>query len=412
MKAGSTITVIDIGSAKVCCCIASVLKDGGFIVIGVGYCACTGVRAGVIIDMESVGKSITKAVETAEKAANFSVKSVYVNVSGKNIKSKIVEVTASMARKVITDEDIANLLGFDSEIKHDEIIHAIPITFSVDSLHGIKDPVGMLANRLSISVNVVTAPKEQLNNILMCLEGCHLTPIGMIASSYASGICEYDNSEISVNQIIVDLGAEITSISFFYNGILCGAEMLSIGSKSITKDIAYILNITLVNAERVKVLHGAAFVSIEDERDMIFIPVMEDDNVIDLQQIPKSTLNQVIQARVEEILNSVKKTKDESIFGDDFKQSTVILTGGGSKLTGIKDFSHEILNKKVQIRQKHTSDFRDKSSVQIGNDFSVAIGMIKIANLEDTKLTKKKSSPFDKNLGFLEKTLFWLENNL
>lgn len=412
MKPGNIVTVLDIGSSKVCCCIANISGNGRFTILGIGYCMCVGVKHGVIVDIETVKISIAKAVEAAEKSANFRVKSVYVNISGKNVKSKIVNAYANIGGRIIKSEDVLNLLSFyDNENNFQEIIHAIPIMYSIDSLTGIKDPIGMIANNLSISINIVTAPKEQLKNILICLAKCHLEPKGIVETSYASGLCVCSENDVQIPNIIIDLGANTTYLAFFYNGIFCGSEIILIGGKHITNDIAYGLNISYASAERLKTLHGAAFVSIDDERDTILVPVVEDDNVIDLQQISKGTLNHIIQSRVEEILKNVKKCIEESTFKSDFSNCNVILTGGGSQLTGIRDFASEVLNKKVKI--KKTNNFNVDSSIQIENDFSVALGMIKFAQSSNIKLLNRKIlNNSNEKINFFKKALLWIENNI
>lgn len=411
MKTGSTITVLDIGSTKVCCCIASVASDGRFTVLGTGYCICLGVKAGVITDMRSVERSIAKAVEIAENTANFRVKSVYVSISGKNIRSRIVSSAISTGGRVIKNEDIVQLLSMNGSGDEDyDIIHAIPIMFTVDSQMGIKNPVGMIADKVKMSSNVVSAPKNQINNILACLSRCHLELSGIVLSSYASGLCVCDEQNSQLNNIVVDFGAGTTSVAFFYDGTFCGSEIIPIGGNNITNDIAFGLNVSKSSAERIKALHGAAFVSIDDAKDSIFVPVLEDENIIDLQQITKNTLNSIIQPRVEEILNTVKKKIDNSIFKKDFANSSVIITGGGSQLTGIKDFTAEILGRTVIL--KHTNNHGIDSKIQVENDFSVAFGMIKFAQMSELGDSKHNNiASSNSKTKIWKKMRNWLKNN-
>ncbi|MDR2765928.1 MAG: cell division protein FtsA [Holosporaceae bacterium] len=410
MKKNNIVAVLDVGSAKVCCCIADVSKEN-FKMLGVGYCACVGVKSGIIVDMKSVERSIAKAVEVAERMANFTVRSVYVNISGRNVLSRIVTITMNLGGRIVYEEDLAHLLTHcNEEDESSEVIHSVSILYCVDSLNCIKDPVGMMANQLSVSVNLVTAPKSQLHNLLICLARCHLEVIGVVASGYASGLCLTEENDSQDNQIVVDFGGGTTTIAFFYKGIFCGLESIALGGEHITADVAYGLNISTTNAERLKTLHGAAFTSITDNRDMIFAPVIEDDDVINLQQIPKSALNQIIQPRIEEILGLVKKKIDDSLFGPDFSRC-VAITGGGSVMAGLRDLASGLLNKK--IRFKKIDDFLDGSDVQIGNNFSVALGMVKFAQLSDRLLVKTKSSASgNKKAGFFRKTMNWVENNL
>ncbi|MDR2782162.1 MAG: cell division protein FtsA [Holosporaceae bacterium] len=411
MMAGSTVTVLDIGSTKVCCCIANCLIDGRFEIIGVGYCACNGVKSGVIIDIKAVERAVAKAVENAEKMVNFRVKSVYVNISGKNVESKIIKVSIKIGGRVVTNEDLLDLMNYCNQESEDRaVIHSIPILYDIDSLRGIKNPIGMVANTLNVNVNLVTAPKAQLNNLLICLARCHLDPVGIVASIYASGLCVIDADDALSNKIVIDLGGGTTSIGFFYQGIFSGMEVIPLGSKNITDDVAYGLNISTANAERLKTLHGAAFISIRDESDTIFAPVIEDDDVINLQRISKVSLNQIIQPRVEEILLIIKERIEKSVFTDSFSKS-IIVTGGGSLLTGIRDFSVGILNKKVKV--KRMGNFINVPDVDISNNFSVAVGMIKFAQISDDYLMRnKKSAKKNEKDGFIKKTLAWIENNL
>ena len=139
---------------------------------------------------------------------------------------------------------------------------------------------------------------------------------------------------------------------------------------------------------------------------MIFAPVIEDDDVISLQQIPKSSLNQIIGPRVEEILLAVKQKIKESVFGEDFSRS-VIITGGGSLLTGIKDSAESILHKKIKL--KKINDAIDGTDVQIDNDFSVALGMMVFSQICEDNLAMPRKT---EKSGFLKKVLNWIENNL
>lgn len=407
MATKNVITTLDIGSTKVCCCIAKSLDDGRFVLMGVGYCACLGVKSGVVIDMGAVEKAIAKAVEDAEKMANYRVKSVYVSISGRNVESKIVRMSLNIGGRTISSEDLVYLLSSCNKGRTDcEIIHSIPILYGVDSLNGIKDPVGMVAHQLSVNMNLVSVPKTQLHNILACLSRCHLESVGVIAAAYASGLYVMDETDMTGNLIVIDFGGGTTSISFFYNGVFCGSAVVPMGGKNITSDVAYGLNISTVNAERLKTLYGASMVSIADEQDMIFAPVIEDDDVISLQQIPKSTLNQIIQPRVDEILQAVKQKIRESVFGEDFARR-IVITGGGSLLTGIKDSVETTLRKKIKL--KKVNDAIDGTDVQIDNDFSVALGMVKFAQICEGSLISSEDSG---KSSLLKKALKWVENNL
>ena len=411
MKVGQIVAVVDIGSTKVSCCIASVSEDRSFDILGVGYCVCFGVKHGIIVDMDSVSKSIARAVESAEKTANLRIKSVYVNVSGKFVKSELINSVIEIGGRIVRRGDIEKLIY--QSVKEDpklEIIHSIPILFEMDSMVCTMDPVGMFSNILSASINVVTIPKIQLNNIIISLSRCHLEVLGIVYSGYASGLCVLGEDLNCGHQIVIDFGGGVTTVNFFYKGRFCGLEVIPIGSKNITKDIAYGINVSNSNAERLKTLHGAAFVSFEDKKDMILVPMQEENDIINLQQMSKSDLNEVIQPRVEEILKLIKEKIDNSVFKSNFAKNFVI-TGGGSMLTGMREFVSQTF--KIPVKMKRMEDFSEEFGIQIGNDFATMIGMIKFALLSDNiNINHQNESEEIKSEGFLKKTINWIENNL
>ena len=411
MKVGQIVAVVDIGSTKVSCCIASISEGGSFDILGVGYSVCLGVRHGIIVDMDSVSKSIAKAVESAEKTADLRIRSVYVNVSGKFVKSELINSVVKIGGRIIRHEDIEKLIY--QSVKRDpnlEIIHSLPILFEMDSMVCTMDPIGMFSNVLSASINVVTVPKMQLNNIVISLSRCHLEVLGVVYSGYASGLCVLSGDLNQGHQIVIDLGGGVTTVNFFYNGRFCGLEVIPIGGENITKDIACGINVSKSNAERLKTLHGAAFVSFDDKKNMILVPIQEENDIINLQQMLKSDLNGVIQPRIEEILKLVKEKIDNSVFKSDFAKDFII-TGGGSMLVGMREFMSQTFKKPVKM--KEMKSFSQEFGIQIDNDFATAIGMIKFASLsDDINVNHQNKSEENKDRGFLKKTINWIENNL
>lgn len=411
MKAGRIVAVVDIGSTKVCCCIANVSEDNHFDILGVGYCVCFGIKHGMIIDMDFVSKSIAKAVESAEKAANLRIKSVYVNISGKFIKSELINSEINIGGRIVKHEDIEKLIYRGIKTNSDvEVIHSIPIIFELDSISCTMDPVGMFANVVKANINVVTAPKSQLNNLVVSLSRCHLDILGVVYSGYASGLSVLDEDLRRENQIIIDFGGGITTVNFFFKGTFSGTEVVPLGGKNVTQDIAYGINVSRSNAERLKTLHGAAFESLDDKKNMILVPMQEENDTISLQQMPKSELNVIIQPRIEEILKLVKEKIDNSAFKEDFARN-LLITGGGSMLTGLREFVSETFKKPVYA--KKIMDFSEIGGIQIGNDFSTVIGMIKFAMLSDNiGIIPKDNSEQKEKFGLLKKTINWIENNL
>lgn len=403
------ITILDLGTTKVCCCIVEIFNDA-YKIIGVGYAACLGIEGGVVIDMDRVEDAISIAVDEAEKQANFVVESVFVSVSGKYIKSELVNIQGNIGERIITDDDIYEILNacMDYSDTH-EVLHAIPIMYTVDSISNIKDPVGMLAGRISVDVNIVTVPRAQLNNLLICIGRCHLDVAGVIAAGYAAGLFVVDKYK-NKNVLVMDAGGGTISLSFFFQGVLVGMNVLEMGGKRISEDIAEKLSISFANAERLKTLHGAAFVSLKDSHDMIFVPVIESEDVINLQQLSKSVLNNIIEARMERFLTEINKVISKSIFKENFFND-IIITGGAAELVGFAEFVGCYFKKNAIL--KTNKDVLDFIDLPVNGDFSVALGMIKYAQLEKNDRLRRKNVSFrDTGGGVVKKMLGWLEKYL
>lgn len=408
MKTRNIVAVIDVGSTKICCCIARVSADDQYEIIGVGYCMCVGMNYGVISNIDFVERSIAIAVENAEKMADVRVSSAFITVSGKNVRTRIVNLSLDIGGRIVAEQDVSYLLQM-VKMNNDqgEIIHSIPILYSIDSLHGIKDPVGMVANKLSVDLNVVSVPRMQIKNLLLCLARCHLSVDGIIASAYAAGIGVMDQDDMVNSRTVIDFGGKMTTVAFFFNGVFCGSFVIPLGGNDITKDIAYNLNTSEENAERIKVLHGAAILSVYDEIDKILAPIKESDDIINLQEVSKASLNQIIHNRVVQILTEVKRKIEKSCFQEDFLKC-VIVTGGGSLLTGMRDITSEILKTKVQIKKIRT--IVPGCDIQINNDFAVVLGMLRLANSMKNFENTSHSRINDNN--FISKTIKWFKNHL
>lgn len=411
MKHSEIISIIDVGSTKICCCIVRVFQEDDFEIIGIGTCASAGVKSGIIIDFELVEKSILRAVEVAEKAANIHVKSVYINISGKNVLSKIVSATIDIDNRIIDPSDIFELISTIKTKSPDvEIIHRIPVSYTVDEISGIIDPNGMFASKLSCEVNIITIPKSQLHNILICASRCNLKIIGIISSAYAAGIAHLSEEDKNLSTIVIDFGGGTTSASFFYNGIFCGCQTIPIGGIHITQDIGYAIGTTFANSERIKTLYGSSTISIADETDFVLAPIIEDDSVVTMQQFSKASINQVIQPRVEEILEKINSKIKTSIFKDNFGRS-IVITGGASQLPGLKDLCFRKFNKRIKTKNLEVPT--NLQNIEINNDCAVAIGMIKIAiSSKSYQRQINKTEKANNNGNFIQNILSWIQKNL
>ena len=342
------VVALDVGTNTVCVAIMKGEKKtqgdaqlglyGKTRVLGVGYQLAKGLKFGTLCNLEDLEDSILAAVASAEKEAEKGIRSVYVAIPTWSLQSHVVKTSINIGQIPVDEIHLSALLKFDtSECIDDEreIIHAFPVSYSIDGISEIQDPRGMIGDKLSAVFHVVTAPSAFLKNIKGCLNRNNIDVSGFISSTYASALAVTLREEVSSGVTIVDIGGSITSIACLYNETLLYLGYIPIGSQSITNDIATVLRITRPSAERIKILYGVSAGTTGDET--ILVSRIDEYGEEHAQNISKQLLNEIISDRLEEILERVR----EHIYNcgaDKALYQTIIFTGGGSQLSGLNEF--------------------------------------------------------------------------
>ena len=355
---------LDIGASKICCAIARVNNrnsstqslgdiNSQLRIVGVGYQVSRGIKAGKIIDLEALEDSILNAVHSAEQAANQNINSVYVNLPAGATTSHNIRAEIHLSNNGVDETHLRRLLSVnrDTSIGQDrQVIHALPLSYSLDSIEGIRDPRGMIGEKLSVHLHVVSAPVGLIRNLTSCIGRCHLDVAGYVVPPYASGLAILVEDELELGVTIVDLGGGNTTIASFHEGNLVHIDTIPLGGMSITNDIARGLAAPLAQAERLKTLYGTLIPSSSDDRESILVTQMGETDKAQAYQIPKGTLIHIIRSRVEEILELVAGSMRASSV-DPVVYQRIVLTGGTSQLQGIREMASHILGKQVRLGQ-------------------------------------------------------------
>ncbi|MGL4426636.1 MAG: cell division protein FtsA [Alphaproteobacteria bacterium] len=345
------IGALDIGTTKVCCWVGHLDENRHFKVIGMGHKASKGFAGGIVTDMAALEASIADAVSEAEKMSGETLQSVFMNVSGSYVTSTIKQVEISIPNQTVEEEDLKRLL-LQARLEQDPdavgTVHTIPLQYNLDGQLGIQDPRGMIGSRLKGVVHVMSAALGPLRNILMCVERCHLDISALVSSPYASGLSCLLDDERELGVTLVELGGGSTTIASFWGNALVYVDVIPIGSHHITNDLARGLETAVHYSERLKVLYGAAVASENDQREMVSVPQLGDLKEEFLQKIPRAVLMNMVRSRLEEIFYHVRRKLEASVFHKLLGQR-VVLTGGGSQLTGIREFAAEALKKSVSL---------------------------------------------------------------
>lgn len=356
------VTVLDVGSSKVCCIIArlSPREEGDLLrgrthdirVIGIGHHRSEGVKSGIITDLDAAEKVIRHAVDAAERMAGLTVDSLIVNVSAGRLKSETSSATVALGGHEAEGADIRKVLlagARQAMAAERNVVHSLPTGYTLDGERGIRDPLGMIGDTLGVDIHVLTSDAAPLRNLELCINRCHLSVERMVATPYASGLAALVDDEAEMGAACIDMGGGTTTISVFSNGRFVHGDSLPVGGKHVTLDLARGLSTRLEAAERLKAMHGSALPSAADDRDIVTIPgLSEDDGDEGGQQVPRAVMTRIIRARTEEILEMVRDKLNASGYGGAVGRR-VVLTGGASQLNGLPEVARRVLGRNVRV---------------------------------------------------------------
>lgn len=356
----SLVSVLDIGSTKICCVIARLvprpegkaLKGRTHVaeVLGFGYGPSSGIKSGVITDLEKAEQAVRTVVGMAERAAGLTLQSVVVNVTAGRLGSETFSAAVNLGGQEVERADIQRVLRAVNQRSvrpERSIIHAMPIGFALDGQRGVRDPRGMVGESLSVDVAVVSSETLAMRNIELVLHRCHLQVEALVATPYASGLAVLVDDESQLGVACLDLGGATTTVSVFSEGQLVYTDAIAMGGHHLTLDIARHLSVAVADAERLKTMYGSVLPGQADERDLIpIVPVGSSPDEAP-GQIPRSHLTRILRPRIEEILTAVRDRMHATGMMDVCGRRFV-LTGGGSELTGLPEVARRVLARNVR----------------------------------------------------------------
>ena len=412
MNKSSTFAALDVGSSKVCCEIAKVSREGQIKIAGYGYNASSGIKNGIVTDINKATLAVCNAVEAAEQRANERISKIIVNVSGDKVHSSIKNAAISLNKnRPINEADLNKVLekGLNKiSVDGCELIHCLPTNYRLDGGEEIKDPRNIFAEKLAVDIVLGLVPDITYRNLSTVIENAHLEIVGRAFSSYASGLACLVEDEKEIGATVIDIGGGTTSIATFRHGYPVYFSALPVGGNNVTNDIAYGLTTSIANAERLKTYHGCAFLTSKDKEETINVyPVGEEDDS-SIRQITKADLISIITPRIEEIFELVNRKLEEQGLKD-MPSHRVVLTGGGSQLPGIREVAAMVLDKEVRV-WKPKADI-NQPEVFTNPAYSTCVGLLMYAlNYTEKRPNKIINRPV-RSAGGLGKIFSWIKQN-
>lgn len=398
--------VFDIGTSKISAISANITKQGLAEIKHNIIQESNGFSAGGIANLELAEASIINAVYELEKECNKSIREAAISISGSGIKSYYVNQTLKLGSQPISKLHIKKLLhkaASNFNVPDKEAIHYFPIEFILDKEHIVENPVGLYAKELTCQVHIVAASSLTITNLINCLAKCHIEVSDVILSIYASGLSCISEEEKKLGAIIIDIGHLTSSFAVFLEGNIIYSGYVPLGSQHITADIAKTFSINLSTAEKLKHLYGSAIIDKQNMHKIIRLDDFEPNiGYHAYSTITLSKLSEVINIRMSEILNKIYN-ECNSLAVDHLIAKRVILTGSGSLLKNIKEFTASIFNKNVRIATPEIPN--GFTSPKDAYQYDVAIGMVK-SKIEQYQKNYTYEINHHKG-GMFNKMLYW-----
>lgn len=352
MAKSHTIVGLDIGSALVRTVIAELPQDDGPLkVIGVGAVPSVGIRRGIVVQPEEVAKSINSALEAAERMAGVAVNEVACSVSGADLfaQSAIGVIAVGKADGEVTEDDLIRIVE-ETQARtilqaNKEILHVVPQHYRLDDQGNIKDPVGLKGVRLELSSLVVGTGSNHLKNLVRSLELAGISAHHFIAEPLASAEAILTPKQKELGVVIVNIGANTTSLAVFEDGDLLHLAVLPVGGSHITNDIAIGLRTSIDVAEAVKVQYGHAIPTEVGKKEAIDLSQFDSQ---ESDEVSRHHVAEIIEARLEEIFHYVN-LELKAINREALLPAGVVLTGGGVLLPGAVELAKKSLRLPAQI---------------------------------------------------------------
>jgi cell division protein FtsA len=367
--------VLEIGTTTVVCLIGRSEGEGTLRVLGCGWQKARGVRGGSVVDLDEAERAIRAAVGQAEEMADTRLRAVTVNLSCGQPESRLFNVQWPVGGRAVTDSDVRRMIWearARAFAEGRETIHALPLGFATDDTSGIADPRGLHCETLTARLHLVDANATALRNLEACMSRCDLDVAELVSAPIVAGLATLVEDERQLGATVIDMGGGTTGIAVFAEGQVLHTAQLPLGGVHVTNDIARLLSTTIGHAERLKTLYGNAESSPDDEKELLPVPLVgEDDHHI--AKVPRSMVVSIIRPRLEETFELAKERLESSGLGKG-AGARVVLTGGACQLPGAREMAARILGR--QVRRGRPHQLRGLPDAASGPGFATAAGLL------------------------------------
>ena len=376
---------LDIGTSKVVAVVGVVNPAGGVEIIGTGMHPSSGLKKGVVVNIEATVNSIQRAVEEAELMAGCSISSVFVGIAGSHISSMNSHGIVAIRDREVQHLDIERVIDAAKAVAipaDQEILHVLPKEFIIDDQEGIQKPKGMSGVRLESKVHLVTGAVNAAQNIKKCIRRCGLEVDEMILEQLASSYAVLTEDEKYLGVALVDIGGGTSDIAVFKEGAIHHTGVIPIAGDQVTNDIATLLRTPTAHAEELKIKYACALAKLARPEETVKVPSVGDREPRDMS---RQSLAEVVEPRYEELFKLILEDLRRSGFEEQLAAG-IVLTGGTSKMQGVIELAEEIFH--LPVRVGSPSKVHGLSDIVNNPIYSTGVGLLHFGALEQQQLSE------------------------
>ncbi|WP_347330802.1 cell division protein FtsA [Marinimicrobium locisalis] len=367
---------LDIGTSKVVAIVGAITPEGELEVVGIGSHRSSGLKKGVVVNIESTVQSIQRAVEEAELMAGCQIHSVYAGIAGSHIRSLNSHGIVAIKDREVYPQDLERVIDAAQAVAipaDQKILHILPQEFLIDDQEGVKEPLGMSGVRLEAKVHLVTCAVNAAQNIEKCIRRCGLEVEDIILEQLASSFSVLTEDEKELGVCVVDIGGGTTDIAVFKEGAIRHTGVIPIAGDQVTNDIAMAFRTPTPHAEEIKIKYACALAKLTGPDETIKVPSVGDREPRDLS---RQALAEVVEPRYDELFTLVQAELRRSGF-EDLIAAGIVLTGGTSKMEGVVELAEEIFHMPVRLgAPQNTRGLKDIVNNPI---YSTGVGLLQYA---------------------------------
>jgi cell division protein FtsA len=300
-EARNQLVGLDIGTSKVVALVAEVTPDGRLDVIGMGSHDSSGLKKGVVVNIEATVTAIQRALEEAELMADCKIQRVFTGIAGSHIRSFNSTGMVAIKDREVTPVDVERVIETARAMPiptDQQVLYILTQEFLIDGQDGIREPLGMSGVRLEVKTHIVTGAVSAAQNIVKCVRRCGLEVADLILQPLASSLAVLSEDERELGVALVDIGGGTTDVAIFREGAIRHTAVIPIAGDQITNDIAMALRTPTPDAEEIKLRYGCALRGLADPAEMLEVPGLGDRAP---RELSRQTLAEGIEPRVEEL---------------------------------------------------------------------------------------------------------------